>query len=370
MTFRKLIYWPHLICGVLAGIVIFILSASGALLTYERQIIAWGERTYYSEPTSNATSLSMEQIAGIARSQMNEAEIRSINIENDPAAPIVVRGDKYYYINRYSGEVLGNGPQEIRDFFYSAMLFHRWFLLEGENRGTARIITAGANLVFFFIVLSGMYLWLPKVYKWANFKKFLFFQKTTNSHARDFNWHHVMGIWSALPLLLIIASGSWFYFDWADRLGDYIAGDAPAINGAPAVSEATTGPVNLDTMFDSAVAQQPGWHIISMNAPKAEDTGVKFIIDKSKGGQPLQIGELTLNRQSGQIDVWHPFENYAAERKMTNFLRYGHTGEFFGILGQTIAGLVSIFATIMVWTGLSLAYRRYVTPWLSRKSKR
>ena len=122
-------------------------------------------------------------------------------------------------------------------------------------------------------------------------------------------------------------------------------------------------------MFATAKAQRENWHSISMNAPKEEDTSIRFVIDKSKGGQPLQVAELTLNRVNGNIEIWHSFENYAAERKMTNFLRYGHTGEFFGIIGQTIAGLVSLFATIMVWTGLALAYRKYVTPWLKKRSK-
>ena len=368
MTLRKLIYWPHLISGVLAGIVIFLLSASGVILTYERQIIAWGENEYYQASPENAQYLPMEEIANIARGQMNGADLRSIIIENNPEAPVVIRGDKYYYINPYSGEVLGNGPQGIRDFFYDAMMFHRWLLLKDESRGVARSIIGGANVIFFFILVSGLYLWLPKIYRWSNFKKSLLFHKTANSHARDFNWHHVMGIWSAIPLMIIVASGAWFYYDWADKLGDYIAGDAPAINGALPSNINSSAPVPLDTMFATAKVQRENWHSIAMNAPKEDDTSIRFVIDKSKGGQPLQVAELTLSRENGQIEIWHPFENYAAERKMTNFLRYGHTGEYFGIIGQTIAGLVSLFATIMVWTGLALAYRRYVTPWLKRRS--
>ena len=42
MTLRKFLFWCHLAAGVSAGIVIFIMSVTGVLLTYERQIIALG----------------------------------------------------------------------------------------------------------------------------------------------------------------------------------------------------------------------------------------------------------------------------------------------------------------------------------------
>jgi uncharacterized iron-regulated membrane protein len=227
--------------------------------------------------------------------------------------------------------------------------------------------------MFLFILFSGMYLWLPKIFRWSTIKNNLFFHKTANAHARDFNWHHVLGIWSALPLIVIVASGAWFYYDLADRIADRIAGDRPPINGAESLSHideiAADAPVNLDSLFAKARAVVPDWYSISMSAPDEDDSGIRFAIDKTPGGQPTKLADLTLNRETGLVDNWRPYENNADTRKMARFLRYAHTGEYFGIIGQTIAGLVSLFATVMVWTGLALAYRRYVTPWLARRAK-
>ena len=51
MKLRTLLFWLHLACGVVAGIVIFIMSVTGALLTYQRQITAWADtRGYHIEP--------------------------------------------------------------------------------------------------------------------------------------------------------------------------------------------------------------------------------------------------------------------------------------------------------------------------------
>ena len=45
MKLRTLLFWPHLIAGVLAGAVILLMSITGVVLMYERQIVAWAEST-------------------------------------------------------------------------------------------------------------------------------------------------------------------------------------------------------------------------------------------------------------------------------------------------------------------------------------
>ena len=40
---RKVIFWCHLTAGAFAGVVILIMSVTGVLLTYERQIQRWAD---------------------------------------------------------------------------------------------------------------------------------------------------------------------------------------------------------------------------------------------------------------------------------------------------------------------------------------
>jgi DNA-binding winged helix-turn-helix (wHTH) protein len=48
---RSLLFWLHLICGVVAGVVILIMSVTGVLLAYQRQITAWADtRGYHITP--------------------------------------------------------------------------------------------------------------------------------------------------------------------------------------------------------------------------------------------------------------------------------------------------------------------------------
>ena len=62
MTFRDLLYWPPLVCGVTAGILIFIMSVTGVLLTYERQMISWAEGDYDRSAPTDKKVLSVDEI--------------------------------------------------------------------------------------------------------------------------------------------------------------------------------------------------------------------------------------------------------------------------------------------------------------------
>ncbi len=47
------------------------------------------------------------------------------------------------------------------------------------------------------------------------------------------------------------------------------------------------------------------------------------------------------------------------------WLRFVHTGEYYGLAGQTIAGIASAAGVILMWTGVALAYRRF-RAWLKK----
>ncbi len=44
------------------------------------------------------------------------------------------------------------------------------------------------------------------------------------------------------------------------------------------------------------------------------------------------------------------------------WMRFVHTGEVYGLIGQTLAGLASLAAALSVYTGLALSYRRLILP--------
>ena len=105
--------------------------------------------------------------------------------------------------------------------------WHRYLAIERREPRHRQGITGAANLAFLFIVISGMYLWLPRLWTWIQFKNVLWFRARLAPKARDFNWHNVIGVWTAIPLAIVVAGAVPISYPWASNLVYRIAGDTP-----------------------------------------------------------------------------------------------------------------------------------------------
>lgn len=384
--FRKILFWSHLVCGVTAGLVIFMMSLTGVLLTYERQILAWVEAGHFIPAAEQSTPLPLTRLhrmTGIA----DGFRPTTLTVVNDPGAPVTLAAGRQgqRHLNPYSGEEMTIEAPALDAFFRTTTGIHRWFNLSGEGRDTARAITGASNLMFLFLVLSGIYLWFPRIWSWAMFRIRLAFRNTAgNGKARDFNWHHVLGIWSAIPLVFIVASASVFYYSWANELVYRVYGEEAPVRGrrgGPPTGDAdiqATGSVpaqtpaylDLDTLFARArtfIEDDGGsWRQMSLSLPDANDRTMSIAIDQGNGGQPQLRHTLVLDRVTGEVADWQPFSSQSPGLRTRSIIRFLHTGEVFGLTGQTIAGLVSLASLVMVWTGLALAWRRLVRPLLRK----
>src|SRR6185503_6741603 len=102
--------------------------------------------------------------------------------------------------------------------------------------------------------------------------------------------------------------------------------------------------------------------------PTAASAPLTFNIDSGTGGQPQKRAQLVLDRSTGNVVRWEPFSSYTRGRQLRSILRFAHTGEVVGIIGQTIAGLVSAGGAMLVFTGLALAIRRFLA-WAANRSR-
>ena len=66
--FRKILFWMHLCSGVSAGLVILMMSLTGVMLTYERQLLAFEDRVYDRTPLAEESRLPLDTLLGLAQS--------------------------------------------------------------------------------------------------------------------------------------------------------------------------------------------------------------------------------------------------------------------------------------------------------------
>jgi uncharacterized iron-regulated membrane protein len=375
---RKIIFWCHLPVGVLAGVVILIMCVTGVLLAYEKQITSWADtRGYRSAPPSAETRhLPVETLVGKAR-EARGANPSAITLKSDPAAPaeIAFGRETTLFVNPYSGQVLREGSQSVRSFFRTVTDWHRWLGAKGDNRNLARAITGACNLGFLFLVVSGFYLWWPRSWNLKALRSVTWFRRGLPGRARDFNWHNTIGFWCAPALFVIVISGVVISYTWAGNLVYRIAGEtppAPRANqqqpGRPNNAEAAPEPItNIDSAWTIAERQVGDWRSISLQLPTSASAPLTFNIDSGTGGQPQKRGQLVLDRTTGAVSKWEPFSSYTRGRQLRSILRFAHTGEVAGIVGQTIAGIVTLGGAVLAFTGLALAFRRGYA-WISKRA--
>ena len=231
MTLRKTIFWIHLVVGVAAAIVILMMSVTGVILTYEMQLNEWARRGYRATPSEpNAQPLSADVLLDRAAGASDEqTEPSSIVLDADPLAPAAVGFGRRrtLYVDRYTGEIRGDGDTGMRRFLRAVMSWHRWFAVSDDNRAIGRAVTGAANLGFLFLMMSGFYLWWPRTWTRKSLRSVTWFRRGLRPKARDFNWHNVIGFWMAVPLLIIVFSGAMISYRWVGNLIYLAVGETP-----------------------------------------------------------------------------------------------------------------------------------------------
>jgi uncharacterized iron-regulated membrane protein len=380
MTLRRLFFWFHLCLGSIAGLVILIMSVTGVLLTYVRQINSWADHRFRHDPPRPGVSrLPLETLL----SQLSDPQPSALTLRSDPASPAAVEfgRDRLVYINPYTGNVLGEASQSTRLFFRAVEQWHRRLGAPGGSRDAGRAITGISNLVFLLLVCSGFYLWLPKKWTWQHARPAIWFRKGLRGKARNWSWHNTVGIWCAVPLFVITLTGVVMSFPWANALLFRMTGNEPPVQregregrdnqrgGHPGRAVTRSSTAGLNSLWTRAEQQVPGWKSITLRMPLPRGPAISFAIDAGDGGRPDLRSTLTLDRKTGAVVKWETFQNQNKGRQLRSWVRFSHTGEAGGIIAQTAAGLASAGGAMLAWTGLALAFRRFIN-WRTRAHRR
>ncbi len=371
MTLRKVIFWCHLTAGVTGGVVIFIMSFTGVILTFEPQISAYTERheRWVIPPGLDAKRLSLDVLLAKVRQANPNARPASMTVWSDPMASVLVNFSPQdsVFVNPYTGELLGH-TSPVHKAMRVIVDWHR--SLGSQEIG--RPITNACNLAFFVLAVTGVYLWWPRSWSWRALKPSLFFNPGLRGKARYWNWHNVIGFWSSSVLATLTLTAVVMSYPWANDLLYTLTGTLPPprpVVLAPAGNERTPSPsektrsnkpaASLDLLLARAERQAPGWLFMMMRFPPRPDGPVTVSIQEPEAPHPFARSQLTLDRATGEAVKWEPYTSLVLGRRLRSWVRALHTGEAFGVGGQSVAGLASLGGCFLVWTGLAMAWRRF-----------
>lgn len=387
---RSVLFWTHLAIGLSAGLIILLMSITGVMLGFERQMIAWIDGAPRVAPSeSPAMPLdSMLSIAGLPRDS-----VASIVLRRDASLPVTVRMNQGapVQLDPFRAEVLvASGTGKGQEFFSALRRWHRWVGAKGQAlRAQMKVVAGVANLIFLALVFSGLYLWWPRHWSWARLRATTLPQWHRAGKVRDFNWHNSLGFWSAIPLALVVATAAFISFRWPGQYLDLALGNeaervaarealaatgAPSSPTAPAPRERVAPPARAfdDATLAALVAQaasvRPEWDQLTITMPQRTAPVVRVAVAEGNTYRPDLRWTLTMDRETAALKESTGYAELSPARKIRAWVRFGHTGEVFGIAGQIIATLASAVGVILVWTGFTLAWRRLVQ-WLKRRRR-
>ena len=366
--FKKWVFWAHLIIGLIAGLFIFSMSFTGFLLTYERQIVELDEMRFTVNNTYVQQRLSTDDVVDILRkSHPSQSHIYIRWVNREGAAIPAWAGKHSYLLHPYTGDVLREGEGLAADFFHVVTDIHRYLLLHGASQVIGKNINGYANLFFIFLLLSGAYLWLPKRFNRSALKGYLLLAKSyKSSHHRNRQWHLVFGIW-CLPVLLVLSlTATLFHFDWANKaLYGAFGQSVPEREKHLPVLDLSADKVPYDALFQQAKIHAinngaADWYSMWLELGDKKHEA-RFYIDTSIGNRQEYAYSLFLDTRTGDAIKTLKKSDWTRGDQAWGTSRFLHTGEYFGFLGQTLAGLASLLACFLVYTGIVLAWKRLIT---------
>ncbi|HEU5080486.1 MAG TPA: PepSY-associated TM helix domain-containing protein [Opitutaceae bacterium] len=411
--FRKTLFWIHLIAGVITGLVIALMSATGVALAFEKELLAWAEKDaqVVAVPSEASARIPLDDLLKRFRSENPEARPSAVTVSSklDAAVAITVGRDAVYYINPYTGEIRRPASTAMRDALRKAEDAHRWLALEGDGRTTGRAITGASNLAFLVLGVTGLYLWWPRQFTWRALRPSIWFVGGAKAKAREWNWHNTIGFWTLPVLIVLTASGVVMSYRWANNLVYRFAGEAPPAIGGPGGPAGNAGggaiefpapaagarPASYATHLATLEQTLPNWQTITFrmaanrpNAPRAGSRSANS--DTPQAGGPRSANADTPRRGSERRSVspvtamvrsQNEFPSFASTtvtldpytsavlkkesladatpgRRARMWLRFLHTGEALGMTGKILAALASLGGVFLVYTGFAMAIRR------------
>jgi uncharacterized iron-regulated membrane protein len=398
MTFRKNIFWVHLVAGLLAGGIILIMSFTGAVLAFEKEIVAWVDReaTRVAVPATGAPRLTVEEMVQRAQDAQPGSRVGSLMVKADPAAAVALTlGTATVYLNPYTGEIRPQGAVRTRAFMRSMTAWHRTLAMSGEQRTTGKAITGAGNIVFLALAVTGLYIWMPRQWSWRVLRPSVWFT-AARGKARDWNWHNVIGLWSTPVLIVLTLTALPISYAWVSALINRLNGPVAAM-ATPAAAVTVPLPEGLSrqpfqALLAAAQAEVPDWKQITLRfdggaagrrggrgaaaeetaaaalapaaaaggAPRNAAAPVSFTIREAHSWPRTANITVALNPFTGQVLTRSGYAQLATGAQVRAWTRFLHTGEALGPAGQLVAGLACLGACVLVHTGFALSWRRFL----------
>ncbi|MCO8067062.1 sulfite reductase flavoprotein subunit alpha [Acinetobacter schindleri] len=397
--FKKTFFQIHWFLGITAGLVLSIMGVTGAIYSYEQQILKWINTDSYTVQAQSGPKLSPAELYQHFKQQNPEMQINSVSLDASPTGSSTVNiakeGARRGYnmmVNPYTAEVL---PEiKGREFFQFIQQLHRYLTMGPVGKQ----ITGACALMLIFFVLSGLYLRWPKrhsVKQWLAVKPQL--------KGRNFIWdlHAVVGTWVVIFYLILACTGLYWSYDWwrngmfkvlgverpqpemqqgqggrggaeQGRSAGESRGEGAGERGPRSEGQRENRGEGRERGVDDTLlltALNKSWagfqnefndkySTVTFNIPKKADGELKLSFTDVEVQHERARNNATYNYQDAAFTLVEMYEDKKLNEKIMSSMLPVHRGSFFGPIYQFFAMVASLLMPLFFITGWMLYLKR------------
>ena len=258
-----------------------------------------------------------------------------------------------------TGDLLAEPRPFLEGSYMWAFRLHRWLLME---RSVGRSITGAATLVFVGILLSGLVLWFQKTARKR--KRGLLFKRGVSWKRFNYDSHLVLGLYAALPLLVMALSGLFWSYRTAFVATTYMILDGTSPEQkqkekAP-TAKSDAGP-NYSLPYERVqewMSQRfPDPGTLTVYFPREGEATFRVVKRREAWIQNLPaVDEVFFRTESGEVEAEELFANRTRAQKVLALIKAIHIGEIYGpfslvlyIVCAAIGAILPISGIIMWW---------------------
>jgi uncharacterized iron-regulated membrane protein len=220
---KRFLLKVHLWLSIPVGLIISIVSFSGAMLVFETELRELFNPERYKVDQIKEQALPIQQLVEQVQLQLPDTlTIAEVQVSNDPERNYRMgfegRNRNAVFVDQYTGHIREmHVPGD--DFFTTMRKLHRWLMddykRDSEKLSIGKTAVGVSTLFFVFILLTGIIVWIPKSRK-ALVRSFKI--KTTKGPTRLWHDLHVtLGVYSAVILLALALTGLTWSFEWYNK---------------------------------------------------------------------------------------------------------------------------------------------------------
>lgn len=368
LTIKKIIGKIHLYLGLGSGIVVFLVSLSGALYVFQEEISLLLQsgvfRNVEVKDEPFISPLTIKQTVEDAFEQpiiyMNASVFSEGNRATIVWARDTTRNYTAFLLDPYSGEILDRYPYRIT--FWAIVLNLHTSLLIPE---IGHHIVSVSVLIFVIMLISGLYLWFPKSKK--GYKQRFKVKWNASAKRLTYDLHNVLGFYAmGLALTLAITGLVWSY-EWVDNSVYWLAtaGEQPAEKQKAESTwpeDATNAEIRADSALIHIINTQPNVIQYYLEYPRDSSECYSLTVHNAQGHLYNRNDKFYVDQYSGKTvanDLWSD-KNNGEKLQEANYNI--HVGAILAFPGKVLAFLASCICTSLPVTGFLI--------WRGRRRKR